>query len=127
MAYIQSLGTGGVDKMRLYLYGKSHSSAYTFGYSFAAGSVEGNGTYKLQNVFISKVTCVSGSMKITYDNEQNTSVTTTLSQGQTILINNNSGVIFSWSSSKSYSGSGLSTDSWTSGEVTSNITVDVFF
>ena len=124
MAYIQSLGTGGVDKIRLYLYGTAYSSAKSLNYGRAIGSVNGKGTYKLQNVFISKVACVSGSMKITYNNEQNTSVTTTLTQGQTILINNDSGIQLSWNTSKDYdvytSGSG-------SGSVSASITVDVFF
>ena len=124
MAYIQSLGTGGVDKIRLYLYGKAYSSASAFNYGYAEGSVRGKGTYKLQNVFISKITCVSGSMKITYNNEQNTSVTTTLSQGQTILINNDSGITLAWNNSQSYS---AYTSGSASGSTSSNITVDVFF
>lgn len=124
MAYIQSLGTGGVNKIRLYLYGRAYSSSSAFNTGYAQGSVSGSGTYQIQNVFVSKVTCISGSMELTYDNEQNTSVTTTLTQGQTVLINNDSGITLAWSDSESYS---AYTSSSASGYVTSDITVDVFF
>ena len=128
MAYIQSLGTGGTDKIRLNLSGSA--TAHTKGYSTTTqvtANVRGQGTYTIRNIFISKISCISNSyMRLTYyNNTQGESVTVTLSQGQTIAIDNSNGVEFSWDRSGSWTEYGVDDDA----VITRNadITIDIYF
>lgn len=125
MAFYRASGNNGIESLRLDLYAYSHGWARCIG-SDSSGNVTGNGEYQLQDTFIDRVTCISGTMSMVYyESEEATSTTTVnITTGQTINVGNNKGITLKWSGSQHYHGYD-GRDS--SGTQEGSLVVDIFF
>ena len=124
MAFYRASGNNGIESLRLDLY------AYTYGWARcigtdSSGSTTGTGKYQLQDTFVDRVTCISGTMSMVYYNGDATSSTTiNITTGQTVNVGNNKGVTFKWSASKSYHGYD---EHDSDGSKEGSLIVDIFF